>query len=184
MNKWKNFREYGKKGPSLTTARMVFFLFCFSVLTFFLLAHIFLRFTIRDLRIEAARLQRQYDKLMAMEKSLIWEIGAMSQGDRLRELAMQELGLRDANPASIEKLTVSESLIASYSAGGMNSGYEQARWMEEKYAKGIGKEVGSFLEINKELNAKEQALDEVWKKIKEKEDEKNSDKDAGLRSKK
>jgi cell division protein FtsL len=176
MNKWKQRREYRKSGSSLSLPRMIFFLFCFTVLTFFLLAHVFLRFTIRDLRIESARLQRQYDKMMAVEKSLVWEIGSMSQGDRLHEMATQELGLKDADPASIERLAVSTSLIADYSTGGRNSGYEQARWMEEKYGKGFGKEVGSFLEINKELNAREQALDEVWKRIREKEEKKDSDK--------
>jgi hypothetical protein len=122
--------------------------------------------------------------MMAMEKSLVWEIGTMSQGDRLHELATQELGLKDADPASMEKLVVSRSLIASYSTGGRNSGYEEARWMEEKYGKGLGREVGSFLEINKELNAREQALDEVWKKIKDNDDKKNSDKEGSLKQKK
>lgn len=184
MNKWKTNRQYRKAGVSLSIPRMIFFLFCFTVLTFFLLAHVFLRFTIRDLRIESARLQRQHDKMMAMEKSLVWEIGTMSQGDRLHKLATEELGLQDADPASIEKLVVSKRLIATYSIGGRNSGYEEARWIEEKYGKGIGKEVGSFLEINKELNAREQALDEVWKKIKDNEDNKISDKDGYLKQKK
>jgi len=161
-------KGYFNSPISLNIKTILFFLFCFSLLTFFCLAHVFLQFTIRDLRIETVRLQRQYEKLMAMEKQLIWKIGHLSQGDRLHEFATTELGLREVDPGSIERLFVPNQLITAYSKGGKSTGYEQAKWMEEKYGKETGTQVGSLLEINRELNAREEALDAIWKRVREK----------------
>jgi len=151
---------------SLNARSTIFFLFWFAIVTFFLLAHVFLRFTIRDLKIETVRLQEQTEKMRAMEKNLVWEIGKLKQGDRLHEYASAELGLVNVDPASIERLRVPARLIAKYSTGGKNTGYEEMRWAEAKYPGGIRDEIGSLLKINRELNAREQTLDAVWKKVK------------------
>lgn len=165
-------REWNEARTSLNLRTILFFLVWFSLVTLFLLAHIYLRFTIRDLRIETVRLQRQGEKMRSLEKSLLWEIGKLNQGDRLHECASRDLGLKDADPAIFEKLTVPGALIADYSTGGKSSGYEEVKWMEEKYSRKFGSEVTSLLEINRELNAKEQTLDAVWKKLKGKEPKK------------
>jgi len=165
-------REWKKAGPSLNFRTILFFLVWFSLVTLFLLAHIYLRFTIRDLRIETVRLQRQAEKMRSLEKSLLWEIGKLNQGDRLHECATTDLGLKDADPATFEKLIVPDTLIADYSTGGRISGYEEVKWMEEKYSRKSGSDVSSLLEINRELNAKEQTLDAVWKRLKEKDPKK------------
>ena len=106
--------------------------------------------------------------MRSLEKNLLWEIGKLNQGDRLHECASQDLGLKDADPTTFEKLIVPGALIADYSTGGKSTGYEEAKWMEEKYSRKLGSEVTSLLEINRELNAKEQTLDVVWKRLKEK----------------
>ncbi len=172
MNFQTNKREWNEARSSLQFRTILFFLVWFSLVTLFLLAHIFLRFTIRDLRIETVRLQRQEEKMRSLEKSLLWEIGKLNQGDRLHECATRDLGLKDVDPAVFEKLTVPATLIADYSTGGKSSGYEELKWMEEKYSRKMGSEVTSLLEINRELNAKEQTLDAVWKRLKEKEPKK------------
>ena len=167
MNFRAGKREWNESRPSLGFRTILFFLVWFSLVTTFLLAHIYLRFTIRDLRIETVRLQRQGEKMRSVEKGLVWEIGRLNQGDRLHEYANRDLGLKDVDPATLERLTVPEALIADYSTGGKTSGYEEAKWMEEKYSKKLGRDVTSLLEINRELNAKEQTLDAVWKRLKE-----------------
>ena len=171
MNIRTNKREWRESRSSLNIRSILFFLVWFSVVTMFLLAHVYLRFTIRDLRIETVRLQRQGERMRSLEKNLLAEIGRLNQGDRLHEYANRDLGLKDADPALLEKLTVPASLIADYAKGARSAGYEEAQWMQEKYARRLGSEVTSLLEINKELNAKEQTLDAVWKKLK---DEKKS----------
>ena len=151
---------------SLNVHTIFFFLFFFSLFTIFLLAHVYLQFTIRDLRIETARLQRQGEKMRTMEKKLIWEIGKLKQGDRLHEFALRDLGLEDVDPASIEKLEVSHHMIARYGNTGKGTGYEEAKWAEEKYPGGFKGKMGSILEINRELSAREQTLEDAWKKAK------------------
>ena len=152
---------------SLNVHTTFFFLSFFSLLTLFLLAHVYLQFTIQDIRIETARLQMQGEKMRSMEKKLIWEIGKLKQGDRLHEFALRDLGLEDVDPGSIEKLDVSSRLIARYGNSGKGTGYEEAKWVEEKYPKGLKGKVGSFLEINRELSAREQTPEDAWKKAKE-----------------
>lgn len=150
---------------SLNIRTMVFFLFWFGILTVFLLAHVFLQFTIRDLRIEAVRLQNQSENLSTMESNLLWDIGRLNQGDRLHEYACTELGLEDVEPALIEKITVPSRLIARYSTGGRNTGYEEASWAEAKYPRGLKEEVSSFIKINQEINAREQTLDSKLREL-------------------
>lgn|GEM_PF-568662 len=150
---------------SLNIRTMVFFIFWFGILTFFLLAHVFLQFTIRDLRIEAVRLQNQAENLSTMESNLLWDIGRLNQGDRLHEYACTELGLEDVEPAAIEKITVPSRLIARYSTGGRNTGYEESSWAEAKYPKGLKEEVSSFIKINQEINAREQTVDSKLREL-------------------
>lgn len=153
-----------EKKVSLNLHTALFFLFFFSILTLFLLAHVYLRFTIRDLRVETVRLQSQKEKMRALEKKLIWQIGKLKHGDRLHEFARRDLGLVDVSPGSVQELRVPRRLIAKYSTGGKNTGYEELRWAEESYPSGFKGKVGSFLEINRELTAREETLEAAWEK--------------------
>ena len=161
---------YRDNPVSLNTRTMLFFLFLFGILTVFSLAHIFLQFKIRDLRIEAVMLQDQGMKLAGVEKNLIGEIGRLNQGDRLHEFACTELGLRDVSPNEIEKLNIPERIIAKYSTGGRKTGYEEMNWIEARYPRGLKEEVGSFIKINHELSAREQTMDTFIKELSKKKD--------------
>lgn len=155
---------------SLNARTMLFFLFLFGVLTVFSLAHVYLQFKIRDLKIEAVMLQDQGIKLAGVEMNLIGEIARLNQGDRLHEFACTELGLRDVSPNEIEKLTIPERTIAKYSTGGRKTGYEEINWIEARYPRGFKEEIGSFIKINHELSAREQTMDSVIKELSRKKD--------------
>lgn len=166
-------KQTTQSGGSLNFQTTIFFLSWFGIVTFFLLGHIYLRFTIRDLRVESARLQSQAEKMRIMEKKLIWEIEKMKQGDRLHEYACRDLGLVDIEPGRIERLRVPGQLITRYASGGKRTGYEVSEWASERYPSGLRSEVGSLLEINRELSAREQTLDEAWKKATDRGDQDN-----------
>ena len=154
--------EFHKK-PAISKSAMFFILATFALVTFAMLAHVFLRFTIRDLRIETVRLQGQSQKMKDMEKDLIWKIEKLKQGDRLHEYACKELGLVDVEPTSIERLEVPASIIAKYSTGGKSAEYGEVEWAEARYPDDISAEMGSFIRINRELTAREQTLEKMWK---------------------
>ncbi|HRR98932.1 MAG TPA: hypothetical protein P5128_01650 [Candidatus Sumerlaeia bacterium] len=170
---------YRETPVSLNARTMFFFLFVFGALTFFSLAHIYLQFKIRDLKIETVMLQDQGIKLADIEKNLIGEIARLNQGDRLHEFACTELGLRDVAADEIEKLIIPQRTIAKYTTGGRKTGYEETNWIEARYPRGFKEEVGSFIKINHELSAREQSLDLIIKELTSKKEndakKKNSD---------
>jgi cell division protein FtsB len=165
MARKKKKEKYTVPEVTLNIRTTLFFLFLFTLITTFLLAHVRLRFAIRDFRVETVRLQSQVGKMRNMEKKLVWEIEKLKQGDRLHEYACRDLGLVDIAAGDIEKIKVPARTVARYLKGGKKSGYEAAIWAEAKYPGGLKEEIGSIIEINRELSARENSLDAVWKKV-------------------
>lgn len=144
---------------SLRFRGILYCLFWFGILTLFMLGHVFLRFTIRDLKVEAVYYQTRAEEIKNQEKMLTSDIASLKEGDRLREFAVRDLGLKDVKPFEIEKLTVPATLIAEYEGGGSRSGYSEIRWAKARHPGGLREEVNSFVEINREIFAREENLE-------------------------
>ncbi|HPB30262.1 MAG TPA: hypothetical protein PLB62_02295 [Candidatus Sumerlaeota bacterium] len=164
MSAHRSSRHMKEPRVSLNSWATMFFLFWFAITTVFLLGHVFLRFTTKDLKIEACRLQAQAERLRIQEKNLLWEIESLKQGDRLHEFAARDLGLVDADPVAIERLVVPACVIARYEQGCATDGYEHVQWAQARYPGGIKADVDSFVQINRELMAREDTLDAELRK--------------------
>jgi cell division protein FtsL len=98
------------------TKRMCKCFFWIALITALAILQVHIRFKIRDLQMERFKLQEEKSHLLDMRNKLQSKIEALNRGDRIGEIAQNELGLVQFPANRLEHLRISESVVQKYKA--------------------------------------------------------------------
>lgn len=87
-----------------------------AILTTLALLHVYVQFTISDLRMSARALQREQEKLDNRARELKIEVQRLKGAERIDRLARQ-LGMVPPKPGQVERLNIPVELASKYEGG-------------------------------------------------------------------
>jgi cell division protein FtsL len=98
------------------TKRMLKCLFWIALITSLAILQVHIRFKIRDLQMERLKLQEEKSLLLDTRNKLQSRVEALNRGDRIVDIAQNELGLVQYPANKLERLRISESVVEKYRA--------------------------------------------------------------------
>jgi len=123
------------------------YLVWFGLITMLALAHVYLRFSIRDLLMETRHLQQEKAELENKKTLLVSDTEYLKNDERMCAYATEKLNLVHSKPNQIEHLVVSNDLVDKYRNS--SSAYRHIKfWKEEEPSAGekIMKSLSRFAE--------------------------------------
>lgn len=137
---------------SLNDSRITQTLVAFLILAILSVAHVYLRFTIRDMKLQHCKLQEQHQSLLQEQRRLMHESEVLCDATRLREFGRNELRMIEPDVRTQVVMSIPESMKRRYT--------EESRGKEMLAdAAGVGGEVpfrqilSSLADVNKAFAA-------------------------------
>lgn len=90
--------------------------FAFLVLAMLAVAHVYLRFSIADLRLQQSQLQVRHRERAQVENRLIHENEALCDAQRMRDFARRELHMEESDPRTRVVMVLPDELRTKYTA--------------------------------------------------------------------
>lgn len=102
------------RSVSLSDSRISQALIAFLVLAALCVGHIYVRFTIRDMRVQQCKLELEFDQFMHEQTRLQSECQQLCESSRLRDVGRHQLGMLENDVRRQVIASVPQDLVAKY----------------------------------------------------------------------